>query len=111
LEFLNHHKNWSLGGVIAKAIYSTEKSKQQTEIYRIWIIIIEKLIELSKYEDMTLEFIFFNFYLSRINGLFVKAWLVRTNNQRGMNSPPLIKVSLYKNEPIAKIGIWTRCII
>ncbi|AKR35575.1 hypothetical protein CN470_12460 [Bacillus cereus] len=65
LEFLNRHKNWSLGGVIAKAIYSTEKSKQQTEIYRIWIIIIEKLIELSKYEDMTLEFIFFNFYLSR----------------------------------------------
>ncbi|KXY49897.1 hypothetical protein AT268_09240 [Bacillus cereus] len=65
LEFLNRHRNWSLGGVIAKAIYSTEKSKQQTEIYRIWIIIIEKLIELSKYEDMTLEFIFFNFYLSR----------------------------------------------
>ncbi|PEY10418.1 hypothetical protein CN331_30540 [Bacillus cereus] len=65
MEFLNRHKNWSLGGVIAKAIYSTEKSKQQTEIYRIWIIIIEKLIELSKYEDMTLEFIFFNFYLSR----------------------------------------------
>ncbi|MEB9911905.1 hypothetical protein P4K85_12840 [Bacillus cereus] len=65
MGFLNRHKNWSLGGVIAKAIYSTEKSKQQTEIYRIWIIIIEKLIELSKYEDMTLEFIFFNFYLSR----------------------------------------------
>lgn len=36
-------------------------------------IIIEKLIEFIRYEDMTLEFIFFNFYLSRINGLFVKA--------------------------------------
>jgi len=36
LEFLIRHRNRSLGGVIAKAIYSTEKSKQQTEIYRIW---------------------------------------------------------------------------